>query len=199
MNSLSPKRSRWLALGLLLVVILLLVRLLLIPLWLHWFETAAKIETLETRIGVYERLIDSLPQQSERLTQLEARVPLEQWYLDESTPALAAARLQQLLHNRASQRGVQVISTQIVNVDETGVLQPVAIQAQLRGSLNELVGLLYQLEASQPLLFIDSLAVLANPRGQSARPQRSRRDGSRTDHLDMRLNLTGYTPEERTP
>ncbi|MBV0934277.1 type II secretion system protein GspM [Marinobacterium weihaiense] len=184
-------RSRWLALALLLIVILVLVRLLLLPLWHQWAALATDVDQLETRQAVYERLISALPEQQQRLEQLEAQASLEPLTLDESTPALAAARLQQLLHARAGQEGMQVISTQIINTEESGTLQPVAIQAQLRGSLAELVGLLYQLEGGQPLLFIDTLVVLSNPRAQ--------RQPERRDHLDVRLNLTGYTPEEAVP
>ncbi|MBR9828643.1 MAG: hypothetical protein GYB41_08380 [Oceanospirillales bacterium] len=198
MNPLTPRRSRWLALGLLLLVILLLLRLLLVPLWQYWFSTAAQIDTLENRQAVYTRLIAALPQERERLAQLQANAPVAQWYLDESTPALAAARLQQLLHSRAGQKGVQVVSTQIINIEEDSTLQPVAIQAQLRADLSELVALLYQLETDRPLLFIDSLAVLANPRAATG-TSRSTRSGARTDHLDIRLNLIGYTPGEVAP
>ncbi|GAA0791802.1 type II secretion system protein GspM [Marinobacterium sediminicola] len=194
MNASSSTRSRWLALGLLLLVVLLLVRVLLVPLWQHWFTTADAIDALETRIDVYERLISALPQEQEHLRVLKANTPVAEWLLEESTPALAAARLQQLLHSQASRNGVQVISTQIVNVDDSGVLQPVAIQAHLRADLSELVSLLYQLEAGQPLLFFDSLALLANPRAQNR--TRQSRSGANVNQLDVRLNLTGYTAGE---
>ncbi len=197
MTTLSSRRSRWLALGLLLLVILLLLRLLLVPLWQRWFSTAETIDALETRIEVYERLIEALPQEHEHLRLLKANTPVADWLLDETTPALAAARLQQLLHSQASQNGVQVISTQIINTEESGVLQPVAIQAHLRADLGELVSLLYQLESGQPLLFFDSLALLSNPRAQNR--TRTARNGTRPNQLDIRLNLTGYTAGEVEP
>ncbi|MBA4501551.1 type II secretion system protein GspM [Marinobacterium marinum] len=198
MNTLSPRRSRWLAVGLLALVLLLLVRILLLPLWQHWFGTADAIERLETRIEVYQRLIDALPQEQEHLQALQAATPVTEWLLDETTPALAAARLQQLLHSRAGQSGVQVVSTQILNTDASETVQPVAVQAHLRAELTALVGLLYQLESGQPLLFIDSITLLSNPRAQS-RTRLARSTDTRPHQLDVRLNVTGYAAEGGTP
>lgn len=195
MNTSSSRRSRWLAVGLLVLVILLLVRLLLVPLWQHWSSTAEAIETLATRIDVYERLIDAQPEEQERLRQLQAHSPVAQWLLNETTPALAAARLQQLLHSQAGQNGVQVISTQIVGSQGEDVLQPVAIQAHLRANLAELVSLLYQLESESPMLFFDSLTVLSNPVATT----RARAVRNTSRQLDIRLNLTGYTAGEVRP
>lgn len=195
MNTSSSRRSRWLAVGLLVLVILLLVRLLLVPLWQHWSSTAEAIETLATRIDVYERLIDAQPEEQERLRQLQAHSPVAQWLLNETTPALAAARLQQLLHSQAGQNGVQVISTQIVGSQGEDVLQPVSIQAHLRANLAELVSLLYQLESESPMLFFDSLTVLSNPVATT----RARAVRNTSRQLDIRLNLTGYTAGEVRP
>lgn len=195
MNTSSSRRSRWLAVGLLVLVILLLVRLLLVPLWQHWSSTAEAIETLATRIDVYERLIDAQPGEQERLRQLQAHSPVAQWLLNETTPALAAARLQQLLHSQAGQNGVQVISTQIVGSQGEDVLQPVSIQAHLRANLAELVSLLYQLESESPMLFFDSLTVLSNPVATT----RARAVRNTSRQLDIRLNLTGYTAGEARP
>lgn len=191
MTTRSSHSGRWLALGLLLLVILLLLRVLVMPGWQHWFATADAIDSLQTRMAVYERLITALPAEQERLSRLQEATPIPQWLLDETTPALAAARLQQLLHSQAGQNGVQVVSTQIVNSETSDVLQPVAIQAQLRADLGELTGLLYALEAGQPLLFFDSLTLQSNPRAQGR--SRPARNGTRPDQLDVRLNLTGYT------
>lgn len=198
MMALTPGRSRWLAIGLLIILTLLIIRVALLPLWIHWFSVADEIDMLEQRRDVYERLVDSLPGQRERLETLQQQVPSEAWYLQESTPALAAASLQQLLHGRASSSGVQVVSTQIINEPAEQGLQTVVIQAHLRGDLGEVVDLLYTLESGQPLLFIDNLTLLANPRRAAANTRASRNNG-RTDHLDLRMNLTGYTGQEVQP
>ncbi len=198
MINLTAGRSRGLAIGLLLIVLLLVIRLIFLPLWNHWFSVSGEIDVLEQRKEVYERLIASLPQQRERLAYLHAKIPRDAWYLQENTPALAAASLQQLLHSRASSSRVQVVSTQIINEPADQGLQTVVIQAHLRGGLSEIVDLLYALEAGQPLLFIDEVTLLANPR-QAVANTRTARNSTRTDHLDLRMNLTGYTGQEVLP
>jgi len=201
MNALKPNQSRLLAIALLVLVLLLLVRILLVPLWVSWRDYGTRIETLENRLAIYNRLADDLPEDRERLEQLRAGLPTEAWYLSETTPALAAAGLQQLLHRQVNSSGGQVISTQILNTDNESPLQAVSIQVHLRGELGHLVDLLYAIESGRPVLFVDNLRVLSNPRRQvrSVRTRDARQRSAMIPALDIRFDLTGYTGGEDTP
>lgn len=185
-------QSRILAILLLVVVLLLLIRLLLWPLWLSWSAYGDRIDSLHNRIDVYERLVASVDTDRQRLTELQQSLPTRDWYLSETTPALAAARLQQLLLQQVNRTSAQVISTQIINTSGDSPLPAISIQVHLRGELSDLVDLLYAVEASQPVLFIDNLTVLSNPRRRvSNRPNRRA-----IPSLDIRFDLTGYTERE---
>ncbi|TCK08768.1 type II secretion system protein GspM [Marinobacterium mangrovicola] len=197
MTNLKPGQSRFLAVALLVVVTLLLIRILLVPLWVSWSDYAARIDALENRLAVYERLAEGLPEAKARLAALQANQPSDDWYLAQATPALAAAGLQQLLHRQVGIGGAQVISTQILNRDDDSPLQPVSIQVHLRGELNDLVDLLYNIESGRPVLFVDNLRVLANPRRQiSARVRNQRDRAAAIPALDVRFDLIGYTGQE---
>lgn len=192
MKRLNASQSRILAILLLVVVLLLLFRILLWPLWLSWSDYGDRIDSLENRIAVYERLVSGMDADQQRLEQLQASLPTTDWYLSETTPALAAASLQQLLLRQVNQTSAQVISTQITNTSGNSPLPAISIQVHIRGELDDLVNLLYALESSKPVLFIDSLTVLSNPRRQvSNRPNRRR-----VPALDIRFDLTGYTGRE---
>ncbi len=200
MTVLKPGQSRFLAIAILVVVLLLLIRILLVPLWVSWMDYGARIETLENRLAVYERLAEGLPEARERLAQLQINQPSEDWYLNETTPALAAAGLQQLLHRQVAAGGGQVISTQTLNRDDDAPLQSVSIQVHLRGDLSDLVDLLYRLESGRPVLFIDDIRVLANPRRQATlRTRSTRQNVPEIPALDIRFDLTGYTGREVSP
>lgn len=197
MNQLKPGQSRLLAVGLLVIVLLLLIRILLVPLWAAWSDYGSQIDALENRLAVYERTVTGMDENQKRLAELKARQPATDWYLSETTPALSAAALQQMLHRQVTTNGAQVISSQIIERDEDAPLQSVAIQAHLRGELSELVGLLYTLEDGRPVLFIDNVRILANPRRQVSRQRTNAR--AQLPALDVRFDLIGYTGWERSP
>lgn len=196
MNALTPGQSRILALVLLILLVLVLVQLLLVPLWGSWRDQGERLEALQSRLEVYDRLIDGMAQDRQQLAHLQASQPVTDWYLNEATPALAAASLQQLLLREVNRTGAQVVSTQILTGSREAPLPAVSIQAHLRGELSDLVDLLYSLESARPVLFVDNLAVLANPRRQPA-SSRSYRRG--VPALDIRFDLTGYARREATP
>ncbi len=201
MKTLSASQSRVLALALLLVVVWLLLQLVLLPLWSSWRDQGVRIDSLQHRLALYQRLNAGAADARTQLQQLQASVPSNDWYLPESTPALAAARLQQLLHQQVGQSGGQVLSTQILNRNEEAPLQPVAIQVHLRGELGGLVDLLYTLESGPPALFVDNLTVLANPRRQlsNRRPNDPRLQVQALPALDIRFDLTGYSVKGGRP
>lgn len=192
MKPMNASQSRILAVLLLILVLLLLVRILLWPLWLSWRDEGERIDSLDNRIQVYERLIAGADADRQRLAELQQSLPANDWYLSETTPALAAASLQQLLLRQVNFTSAQVISTQILNTSNDAPLAAIAIQVHIRGELNDLVDLLYSLESGEPVLFVDNLTVLANPRRQvSNRPNRRG-----IPALDIRFDLTGYTARE---
>ncbi|GGC02094.1 hypothetical protein GCM10011352_30360 [Marinobacterium zhoushanense] len=198
MKKMNPRQSRILAIALLIAVVLLVVRVFLVPLWVSWQDYGARIKALENRLVVYERLSEGLEASQARLMELQANLPSADWYLNESTPALAAAGLQQLLHRQVGSSGGQVISTQILNSNEDSPLQAVSIQVHLRGELRDLVELLYALESGRPVLLVDNLRILSNPRRQarSARQNELRERLAAIPALDMRFDLTGYAGRE---
>lgn len=197
MKPLTAAQSRALAILLLALVLFMLLRLVLVPVWSSWREQGDRIRSLENRLEVYDRLVNDMERDREHLAQLRASLPASDWYLPEATPALAAANLQQLLHRQVGQGGGQVISTQILSRTEESPLRAVSIQVHLRGELSDLVELLYTLESGKPALFVDGLTVLANPRRQvsSRRPQVNERIRA-IPALDIRFDLTGYSAAE---
>jgi general secretion pathway protein M len=200
MNSLTPQRSRLLAVGLLLIM-LLLVALVIKPVLGSYLSYGERIESLENQLSIYQRLAAGLADDEARLAQLQAAEPVTDLYLPQNKPALAAAHLQQYLHSQVGRGGGQVISTQILTSDEGGPLQTIAIQVHMRGELEDLVNLFYGLESGTPALFAENVTVLANPRRQSRVSRRSnRRVAIQTvPALDIRFDLTGFAPRDKTP
>ncbi len=200
MSRLTPQRSRLLAVGLLFIA-LLLVALIVRPVLGTYLSYGERIESLQNQLSIYQRLAAGLADDEARLAALQAAEPVTDLYLPQNKPALAAAHLQQYLHSQVGRGGGQVISTQILSSGEAGPLQTIAIQVHMRGELDDLVNLFYSLESGKPALFAENVTVLANPRRQSrvARRNNRRVEVQAVPALDIRFDLTGFAPQEKSP
>jgi len=198
MNQLSPTQSRLLALGILLLMLILLFSLVIGPLVGRFVSDGESIADLKQQLDRYQSLAAELESSQRQLQRLQSENPASDLYLPEQKAALASARLQQHFNQLLDQSGGQVLSTQDLPLSRDELLPGVAIQVQIRAEIEQLVKLLYGLETSKPLLFVDDLEIIANPR--LAVPYRPRRNSQvqsqQLSLLNVRFKLLGYTVPE---
>ncbi|WP_332821808.1 type II secretion system protein GspM, partial [Pseudomonas sp.] len=110
----------------------------------------------------------------------------------ETRPALASAELQQQIGQLIGEIGAQVISTQILSLEETEAPLPaVGIKVHLRGETEQLVRLLHELANHQPLLLVENIVVLSNPRVDMQRIRQAA-DLKAVPSLDITFDLRGF-------
>lgn len=195
----SQRLRQLLALLILVVVIGLLLGLVLLPLAERWRSHSDSIASLENQLSVYRRVAANLPEQQARLQQLREHDPAEPLYLPESRPALAAAELQQRIGQLIAESGGQVISTQILNRDDASAPLPaVALKVHMRGETEQLVRILHGLAYSRPLLLVDNLLVLSNPRLDMQRIYRAA-ERQVLPALDVTFEVLAFMPRRSTP
>lgn len=188
----NQRLRQLLALLILLVVLGLLLMLILLPLAERWRSDGESIDSLENQLAVYRRVVAKLPEQQARLEQLRQNDPAQALYLPESRPALAAADLQQRVGQLVAQSGGQVISTQIISREDPAAPMPaVALKVHMRGETEQLVRILHGLAYSQPLLLVDNLLVLSNPRLDMQRIYRAS-ERQTLPALDVTFEVVGY-------
>jgi general secretion pathway protein M len=182
-----------------LLIPLALVLVILVPWW-------QKVHGLDERLGRsteqlqrYQQLVATLPALRAELQREQANDDFKAFYFDAETPALAGARLQSEVQEVVRDAGARPISTQILPVDADEKPPRVRIRTQLQGTTDELLEVLYRIEAARPFLFVDQMSVRSTaPR---ARPTRrtSRRSARRQltsrviGQLTVRLDVFGYT------
>jgi general secretion pathway protein M len=195
-----PLRLRQLlAVLILLVLVSLLLWLVLGPLLSRFQSDEEAIASLQQRLAVYQRLVDELPEQEARLTELRRNDPMPRLVFAETRPALASAALQQLIGQLIGQIGGQVVSTQILNSpDAETVLPTVGIKVHMRGETGHLVRLLYELAYHEPLLLVENLVVLSNPRVDMQRIRQAA-DIKAVPSLDVTFDLKGFISREGAP
>lgn len=188
----NQRLRQLLALLILLAVLGLPLVLIVLPLAERWRSDGEDIDSLENQLAVYRRVVANLPEQQARLEQLRQNDPAQALYLPESRPALAAADLQQRVGQLVAQSGGQVISTQIISRDDPAAPMPaVALKVHMRGETEQLVRILHGLAYSQPLLLVDNLLVLSNPRLDMQRIYRAS-ERQVLPALDVTFEVVGY-------
>lgn len=193
-----PLRLRQLlAVLILLVLVSLLLWLVLGPLLSRFQTDEEAIASLQQRLAVYQRLVNELPAQEARLTELQRNDPMPRLVFAESRPALASATLQQQIGQLVEQIGAQVVSTQILSPDTETVLPSVEIKVHMRGENEHLVRLLYELAYHEPLLLVENLVVLSNPRVDMQRIRQAT-DIKAVPSLDVTFDLKGFIAREKT-
>ncbi|OHC59191.1 MAG: hypothetical protein A3J25_02120 [Pseudomonadales bacterium RIFCSPLOWO2_02_FULL_63_210] len=150
------------------------------------------IAGLQQRLEVYQRLVAELPAQEARLAELKSSDPVARLIIAETRPALASAELQQQIGQLIGEIGAQVISTQILSLEDTeSPLPAVGIKVHLRGETEQLVRLLHELANHQPLLLVENIVVLSNPRVDMQRIRQAA-DLKAVPSLDITFDLRGF-------
>lgn len=104
-------------------------------------------------------------------------------FLAEQAPALAAARLQQVLGDLVAEAGGVLLSSQVLpDPAENRLFPAVTVKASLNGSMSTLHRLLYRIESHRPVLLLDNLLVQARNAGARADP----------DDLGIRFDVKAF-------
>ena len=188
------ERDRWLALGLLLLVLVLAYLLLLHTWWtVPMLETQGRIETLQQRELRQRMQLRQGPDVARRLQQAQAAAARRPGFLVEGTTELATASLVQRLESVVVQASPGnrscAITTRSPLADDNATkerFRKVTVQVRLRCGTPELAAVLHALEAGTPRLFVDNLNVLAQ-RYFFAPGQ-----GAQAGGLDVSFDLYGY-------
>lgn len=194
MIALSRVHRQLLAVLLLLTAVGLILGVIVRPLLVSYWTAGETIASLQHQLEIYQRLDAKLPEQRVRLEALRQHDPVAPLLFQESRPALAAASLQQLVGQLIDQAGGQVSSTQIMARETSSAPLPeIGLRVHMRGDTDNLVRTLHSFAYNQPLLLVNNLVVLSNPR---ARSQRLTRQNSRVvaaPTLDITFTVTAYT------
>lgn len=81
------------------------------------------------------------------------------YFLPKMTPSLAAAELQKKVKTLIAQQKGQLVSTQQIPTKADEVFTAVKIRVHMKSDLESLRTVLYELESSKPLTFVDNLQI----------------------------------------
>lgn len=181
-------RGRWVALGLLAILLVLIYQLTLASLWARYQALAPAISEQTKQVQRYQRLAAQAPQLRERLQRLRNDARFTDYLVPGGSSALAAAALQQRLQDLAQAQQGKILSTRVGKPQSDDDFEQVSLNARLQISLSGLQALLYNLETQAPYLFVRNLHVYR---------QLGRKTGN-TDELEVQLDIDGLRLAEES-
>ena len=169
--------------------------------WLERVQTLEReIESLDNQTVRYRRLLQTLPGLQAELKQVRSNEDVKVFYFDAKTPALAGAQLQREVPKMVKASGGRLVSTQILPPPEDEQPPKVQVRAQIQGTTDALLDVLYEIEKARPFLFVDQMSVRSTSRRTTA--ARNSRVRGRQRHrsvrrqpqgrLTVRLDVFGY-------
>jgi len=155
----SKLSQRWLALGLLALVLLVFSLLVVMPIINKGLELNESKQALAFRLQQYERVLATQDQVAANVEQIK-QAYAEQGYLNsQQTSALASAELQEFIKKTIVEAGGQLSSTQVLPVSTKGEFTRITISVRMTGSSEVLRTVLYSIETSAPLIVIDQIDI----------------------------------------
>jgi len=175
------------ALVLLLILLLATGGGLLFPWWNKMREYDDKTREFTATLERYQQVNARKEGLEAELQAARQRLSRSSYYLDATTPALAAAELQKQVKQVIEAQGAKLVSTQ--NLDSVAVETParIVIRVRMNGEVEALSKVLHELEGGRPLLFVENMTV------RSLRQVRGRgRERTAAFTLDINFDLVGY-------
>lgn len=163
----NKQMERWLAVGLLIAVMLIVSTAVLFPAASKWMELHDDKIALARQLKQYERILAGKDAVAKNMESIQEEI-LEQGYFNsQQTESLASAELQEFIKKAIVDAGGKLSSTQALPVIEKDKFNLITVSVRMTGNIEVLRGVLYRLETSTPLIMINQMDI---------RPMRSLRN-----------------------
>ncbi len=193
MQKLNKTQQRWLALGLLFSIIIILCAIVFVP----WYKAVTKalddIDEQVFRIKRYERVIAS---RDDVLTEVERgrkEINALGYFYSQETLSLAAAELQKRIRDIVQRLEGDLSSTQVLPNKIQDDLVRIAVKVKLTGDMEMLRSLLHEIEFEKPLMNIEVISIVPRP----GRRNRKTRQMEESGKVTISLDVSSYMKEKR--
>lgn len=180
-------KQRRIAIGLLVLTIVVILSITVVPIMSINAQLNSEIVQLQTRLESLTVSADSDQALRPRLERLRAAQTTAGHHLKSETETVAAAELQRIVSDLATQNGAQVLSTQILPADVEQDFIKIGLRTRVRGRFENTMRALHAIEANPTFLFLESVSIRD---GARRRLQRSGND----DQFETEFDVSAYMP-----
>ena len=163
-SALSP---RWIAVGLLISVVLVIILVVIVPVVNKEMELHDAKNNLVFRLQQYERILAKKDAVIASMDTIKQQHEEQGYFNSQNTDALASAEMQEFIKKAIVDAGGQLSSTQALPVSNKGKFSRITVRVRMTGNSEVLRAVLYKIETSTPLIIIDQIDI---------RPMRGKRN-----------------------
>lgn len=156
----EKQRRRWLAVGLLVALLVLVGGLLGVPLLGKFFELDEEQDALEFKLQQYQRILATKASVLDAIDRLKEQHDQQGYFINQETDALASAEMQELLKKIIVDAGGQLSSTQAIPSTASKLdFKSISVRVRMTASSNVLRTILYSIENATPFIVIDQIDI----------------------------------------
>ena len=154
----DPRRSRHLALGLLILVLLVLAAIFIGPAWYAYKRYDREQVDRRDKLARYTQIAATRGEVARQLEAMRAK-DTRKFFLRSGASALSVAEAQEIIRGMVESAGGRLITMQALPAKEEGRYRQVSAQVQLAANIQALRRILHTIESTTPLLFVENLTV----------------------------------------
>lgn len=151
--------QRWLAVGLLAALLLILIAAVFVPAVSKWIELREEKDQLAIKLRQYERILAGKDAVIKNMGSVKEAIQEQNYFNSQNTEALASAEVQEFIKKVIVDAGGRLSSTQALPVKSKDKFSLLTVSVRMTGNSEVLRSVLYRLETSTPLIIIDQLDI----------------------------------------
>lgn len=173
---------RWLAVGLLVLLLALVLFLAIVPLVSAGIANFSEMKEMNFRLQRYHQIASRKESINNSIEQLKRQYESQNLFSNHDTVALASADLQKFIKNAISTAGGQLTSTQVLPSRSENGLRQITVKVRMSGDMETLRSVLHEIETAKPVMIVNQMDI---------RPMRGRRNRmSRIIKASNQLNVS---------
>jgi general secretion pathway protein M len=156
----NPQTQRWLAVGLLALILLLVGLIVILPIVSKGLELNEAKENLAFTLKKYEQILAGKEAIIGNIAAIKQQHEEQGYFNTQGTSALASAEMQEFIKQAIVQAGGQLSSTQVLPpTNMKDKFNRINVSVRMTGNIEVLRSVLYKLETATPLIVIEQLDI----------------------------------------
>ncbi|MCK5897841.1 MAG: general secretion pathway protein GspM [Methylococcales bacterium] len=176
----NQNKSRWIALGLLLLVFAFIGGLIVYPLVSLGLEYREKRQDAIFNVRRYKKILSKKDALSRNFEQLNSNYIEQNYFYTRNTIALASADLQAFISQVISTSGGQVIRKNSSSKKLEDNFTRITIDVTMNLTIEALRSIFYEIETVTPLIIIDQVRIKSAPKKRNAKTRKLESNGQLT-------------------
>ncbi|MEY3879515.1 MAG: hypothetical protein RIQ94_310 [Pseudomonadota bacterium] len=163
--ALIQNKQRWLAVGLLIVVMLIMCLVFIVPIVSKGLDLNKTKNDLIFKLQQYERILATKNTVIASMANIKQQHDQQGYFNSQETDALASAEMQAFIKKIIVDAGGELSSTQALPVNNKNKFSKITVSVRMMGNSEVLRTVLYKIETSIPLIIIDQIDIRSMQHG----------------------------------